>query len=97
MKKIIFGIMLTMVLVTGCGIKIYSDSNKKPKAEDFICLECVSQYFNTELDYRVYRDKFTDVLYIKGGSLITPIAKADGTFLTYTEWKSKQAIFNETE
>ena len=94
MKKIIFGIMLTMVLATGCGIEICSDSRKKPKTEDFICLECVTQYFNDEL---VYRDKFTDVLYFNGRNSTTPIAKADGTFLTYTEWKSRQVIFNETE
>lgn len=94
MKKIIFGIMLTMVLATGCGIEICSDSSKKPKTEDFICLECVTQYFNDEL---VYRDKFTDVLYFNGRNSTTPIAKADGTFLTYTEWKSRQVIFNETE
>ncbi len=92
MRRILFAIIVTMVF-TSCSKIVASKSYEGDTySRDFINLEMVTDRFLD--DGGVYRDTFTDVLYYVStgdqSSFVTPIAKADGSFLTYTEWKERQ-------
>lgn len=100
MKRFIL-ILACALCLTACTKTIYVDSedgkpvnveSKSIQVESFIDLETIVENSGTfTTNQYVYRDRHTDILYFrftdgyKGG--ITPIAKPDGTFLTYKEWK----------
>ena len=99
MKRLI--LILTCVLcLTACTKTVYVDSetgkpvnveSKSIQTESFIDLETIVENSGFFKGQCVYRDRHTDVLYFQFGEGyqggITPIAKPDGTFLTYKEWK----------
>lgn len=99
MKRLIL-ILACALCLTACTKTIYVDSetgkpvnveSKSIQVESFIDLETIVESSGFFTGSCVYRDKHTDILYFRfseghqGG--ITPIAKPDGTFLTYKEWK----------
>lgn len=99
MKRLIL-ILACALCLTACTKTIYVDSetgkpvnveSKSIQVESFIDLETIVESSEFYTSSCVYRDKHTDILYFRfseghqGG--ITPIAKPDGTFLTYKEWK----------
>lgn len=96
LKYILFGIIVTVILpmlFTGCTRTVYVDSNtnevvevRKVESSDFIKL----QRLDYDLDYPfIYVDTYTDVLYAVYPHKMSAIMKADGTCLTYTEWKER--------
>jgi hypothetical protein len=105
MKKcfIIVLVVSLLFILTGCAKKVvYVDQNGKvienaygTKVSDY----CQMREVCKKSHERIYVDTYTDVLYYcleenydyQLG--ITPIMKADGTCLTYTEWKSRGANY----
>ena len=99
MKKDFWRIILTVLLIcsfNSCTRTIYVDQNGNEVTpavyvypSDFVNLKVVARKDFTE----VLVDLNTEVLYYVHHSGyrygITPIMKADGTCLTYTEWKAK--------
>lgn len=98
MKKLI--LFLLPLMFIGCTIENYSESSnqtQKDNVSDFITFEVCAE--DSGYQY-ILRDVYTDVLYYKyvkataGGRAITPIMKADGSCLTYTEWKKRNKKAN---
>lgn len=101
MKRFIL-ILACALCLTACTKTIYVDSETgKPvnvtssiSVESFFDLEELTNKEGFATSQYIYRDRNTDVLYYRftnyyqGG--ITPIAKSDGTFLTYKEWKENR-------
>lgn len=94
MKKLFLIITLILTtLFTSCTKTVYVDKEtnevielKGNKGTDFINLQRIDK----DLDYPdVYVDTYTDVLYMYEYYRMSPIMKADGTCLTYTEWKER--------
>lgn len=99
MKKLIL-ILACALCLTACTKTVYVDSetgrpvnveSKKIQVESFIDFETIASSSGFFTSQYVYRDRHTDILYLRFGEGyqggITPIAKPDGTFLTYKEWK----------
>ena len=82
MKKLIILLIVTSTLFLSCTDK----NSEKYATSDFIDLE----WLVSDSNKSICRDKYTDVLYMKGVHELTPIMKADGTCLTYTEWKNRK-------
>ena len=93
MKKI-FGIILAVLLISSCSRTVYVDFNGNqvenavaPSPSAFCDMKVVARKEFTE----ILVDLNTNVLYYTQHSGyqygITPIMKADGTCLTYNEWK----------
>lgn len=78
MKKLIILLIITFTLFLSCSDKKYE--NYYPN--DFIDFEVI-----VDKGRYILRDKYTDVLYVEDVYRLSPIMKADGTCLTYTEWK----------
>lgn len=80
MKKLIILLIITFTLFLSCTDKKYENYY----SYDFIDFEWIvvkgSRWY-------ILRDKYTDVLYVASDYRLSPIMKADGTCLTYTEWK----------
>ena len=83
-------------MLTSCTRTVYiSEENGgiKPSSDEFCAM--VEIDVDSRYDTEIWWDRNTDVLYwahhtgYRFG--ITPIMKADGTCLTYTEWKAKKA------
>ena len=98
MKKIfrIFFIISFITVLSGCQKTVYV--NQKGEVIENVYGTKVSDYCQMrrvckESYERIYVDTYTDVLYYCQEASdqfgITPIMKADGTCLTYTEWKSR--------
>ena len=95
MKLKILSILICTILLTGCA---FSKRERTPRSEEFT--EYASFIDLEMLTDTIARDRQTDVLYVRethetyGASLkvITtfPIMEADGTCLTYTEWKNRR-------
>lgn len=106
MKKLI--LLFIPLLFLSCTKTVYIDSqsgeditdkvmNNKLLTSDFLRYEllCESHSFsNNKAPWRVYRDIYTDVLYVAWNSgnayTVTPIMKPDGSCLTYKEWKLRK-------
>lgn len=99
MKRLVL-ILACALCLTACTKTIYVDSetgkpvnveSKSIQVESFIDLETIVESSVRLTRQYVCRDRHTDVLYLRFGENyqggITPIAKPDGTFLTYKEWK----------
>lgn len=99
MKRFIL-ILACALCLTACTVTVYKDSetgkpvnvgSKSIRVESFINLEAIVENSGFLSSQHVYRDRHTDILYLRFGdgyqAGITPIAKPDGTFLTYKEWK----------
>lgn len=102
--KRFFGIILTvmfLLVLFSCSKKVYTNANDKVVPSDHIQKANIDDYCRIRCVYRkplgelgeIWIDTNTGVLYYiyKSGYAfgITPIMKADGTCLTYTEWKAK--------
>ncbi len=100
MKKVfrIAFIISFITVLSGCQKTIYVNQNGEvieniygTKVSDY----CQMRQICKESHERIYVDTYTDVLYYcleenYGYQFgMTPIMKADGTCLTYTEWKSR--------
>lgn len=87
MKKILLALVICMFF-SGCSYTFETTDSELPPPEFFLRLEVVSKTRDFET---VYRDEYTDVLYYRikayHKASLTPIMKADGTCLTYSEWK----------
>ena len=102
MKKVFFSLIVAMMFI-GCTTSTSVNKlHEKIIASSFMDLKLLFKADNpysseeNELgEYYVYFyvDRNTDVLYMRETSFkrasITPIMKADGSCLTYTEWKEK--------
>lgn len=79
MKKLIILLIVTFMLFLSCTDKKYENYY----SNDFIDFE----YIVDKGSRFILRDKYTDVLYVEDVHRLSSIMKADGTCLTYTEWK----------
>lgn len=79
MKKLIILLIVTFTLFLSCTDKKYENYY----SYDFIDFE----YIVDKGSRFILHDKYTDVLYVEDVHRLSPIMKADGTCLTYTEWK----------
>lgn len=106
MKKLI--LLLISLLFLSCTKTVYINSqsgeditdkvtNNKLLTSDFFRYELLcesSSSTHKDAPWRVYRDIYTDVLYIAWTSgnayTVTPIMKPDGSCLTYKEWQLRK-------
>lgn len=88
---IIFAVMFLLAL-SSCIQITPSKQVRKTNADDY-CRMCVVCKKTPKTFSEIWVDTNTDVLYYTFQSStafgMTPIMKADGTCLTYTEWKAK--------
>lgn len=96
MRKIL-SIILLSVLLIGCSGKVtyVSSSEEVVPKKDVIKVDdyCMMRRLCSDICDSIWWDLNTDVLYYhldtnSGG--IVPIMKADGTCLTYSEWKKNR-------
>lgn len=80
MKKLLTSLLIMMSFMF---LSCVDEKSKMYRTSDFIDLEWIVLDSNLP----ICRDKYTDVLYMKGLHELTPIMKSDGSCLTYTEWK----------
>ena len=98
------GVLIGCNELIGCTKTVYVDVNTGTEVEASENVVKTEDFFNWETiikdgSVRIVRDKNTDVLYyyeinfalIADGRALTPIMEADGTPLTYTEWKAKRS------
>ena len=96
--KILLLVVFSLILCSCAKKVVYVNENGEviqnpygSKATDYFNLKKIA-YTEGEV---IYVDTYTDVLYylytphIDKGAM-TPIMKADGTCLTYTEWKTRE-------
>lgn len=102
-NKIVFLCVATIMLIctlNSCERTIYVSEETgrivqvtKPNSSEFCNMVQLDVASENDF-YEIWLDKNTDVLYWAHHSGyrfgITPIMKADGTCLTYTEWKTKE-------
>ena len=98
MRKLLSLILLSVLLIGCSGRVTYVSSNEEvvPK-KDVIKVDdyCMMRRICDETCDSIWMDLNTEVLYYhldtnSGG--ITPIMKADGTCLTYSEWKKNREV-----
>lgn len=97
MKKVFIIVLIVSLLfiLTGCAKKVvYVDQNgeviQNPYGsllEDYVKFTVI-RYEGVE---KILVDNYTGVLYYKYTYGITPLMNADGTCLTYEEWKSRES------
>lgn len=97
MKKVFIIVLIVSLLfiLTGCAKKVvYVDQNgeviQNPYGsllEDYVKFTVIC-YEGVE---KILVDNYTGVLYYKYTYGITPLMNADGTCLTYEEWKSRES------
>lgn len=96
MKKLLFVLFVLFVLfnVTSCSKKIetYNESNGKIYSANFFDTELIATAKLNDIDYAIYREKNSDVLYVgyPRFGIVSVIMEPDGTPLTYSEWLSRR-------
>lgn len=106
MKKLI--LLFIPLLFLGCTKTVYIDSqsgeditdkmlSSKVVTSDFLNYECLAEtrsLMHGNVPSMVYRDIYTDVLYVAWASgnayTVTPIMNPDGSCLTYEKWKLRK-------
>lgn len=94
MKKLLILISLVSCLFIGCA-----EPAPKENAANSAIQFSESDFINLKkIAGRVYVDLNSDVLYWYDGrysdrSAMSPIMEADGTCLTFSEWKDKQSLY----
>lgn len=99
MKKcfIIVLVVSLLFILTGCAKKVvYVDQNGEVIQNPYGSL--LGDYVKFTVIYHksveeILVDNYTGVLYYKYDNGITPLMNADGTCLTYEEWKSRGANY----
>ena len=91
MKKII--LILASLFFVSCTRTVYVDGKtnqiietRKHSGTNFINLKRIDDDYDFP---DIYVDTYTNVLYIFMNSKMSAIMEADGTCLTYTEWKER--------
>ena len=93
MKKLLF-ILFILFNITSCSKKIetYNKSNDKIYSADFFDTELIANPRLNDIDFVIYREKHSDVLYVgyREHGIVSIIMEPDGTPLTYSEWLSRR-------